>query len=592
MKSFSIESWRAPNLSVKELETIDAVCVQFERQLKRGESPDIAIHLNGCSDEVRDAMLVELIKLEIDYRRRNGLRPSRKDYESRFPNETLAINAAFENTTGPNHDDGDSMACVKRDHPLPFDELDLRSQFKLERLHARGGLGEVYLAHDRRLGRPVAIKLPRDADPDSPSHQRLTREAAITSRLKHPGIIPVYATGDQSDSPPCYIMPFIEGQTFRDAILAFHSAPIGSGGNKFSSRKFRRLLQRLLAVCNTVAYAHRQGVIHRDIKPANIMLGEFGETLLLDWGLAKHVDESGGEAGGTVPSGSNPPPAAEKFQTTSPPETQPGQSIGTPEFASPEQLMGHVDQHNQRSDVYSLGATLYYLLLGKSGIDLGEMTNLANPSALRKIAPPLSRDPSVPADLNAICLKAMSFESADRYATATELAEDLERFLADESVSVSRPGWTTNLRRLVRRKPRLVASLATAMVLALLGTSLGAWMLNQKADELSLALTAQRQTSIELQQANEAAETYANDAMNALKTLSGRVVKQWFAEQRSFSTTEKEFLRQIVEQYQDLARADPTNGFPERFRRRRFMPWLRFRFCWARMPKPCNPSTG
>ncbi len=479
MKSFSAESWRAPNLSVKELEAIDAVCVQFERQLKRGESPDIALHLNDCSDQIRDSMLVELIKLEIDYRRRNGLRPLREEYESRFPNETLAIHAAFENTTGPNHVDGDSMSSVERDHPFPFDELDLRSQFKLERLHARGGLGEVYLAHDRQLGRPVAIKLPRDADPDSPSHQRLAREAAITSRLKHPGIIPVYATCDQSDAPPCYIMPFIEGQTFRDAILAFHTAPIESGGNKFSNRKFRRLLQRLLAVCNTVAYAHRQGIIHRDIKPANIMLGEFGETLLLDWGLAKYIDESGGDefggqAGPTVQSGSNPSPAAKEFQTTLPPETQPGQSIGTPEFASPEQLMGHVDQHNRRSDVYSLGATLYYLLLGKSAIDFVELTNLANPLAVQKIAPPLSRDPSVPADLNAICLKAMSFESADQYATATALAEDLERFLADESVSVSRPGWTTSLRRLVRRKPRLASSLATAMVLLLLGTSLGA----------------------------------------------------------------------------------------------------------------------
>jgi tRNA A-37 threonylcarbamoyl transferase component Bud32 len=158
------------------------------------------------------------------------------------------------------------------------------------RQHARGGLGEVFIALDQSLHREVAIKEIKERYADDPaSRNRFVLEAEITGRLEHPGIVPVYDLGHHADGRPFYAMRFVRGQTLKDAILAFHAADVPGREPGERTLAFRQLLRRFVDACNAVAYAHSRGVIHRDLKPANILLGPYGETLVVDWGLAKPV---------------------------------------------------------------------------------------------------------------------------------------------------------------------------------------------------------------------------------------------------------------------------------------------------------------
>jgi serine/threonine protein kinase len=175
-------------------------------------------------------------------------------------------------------------------------------RYRILRPHARGGLGEVFLAEDQELHREVALKeiqAPYAQDP--PSRARFLLEAEVTGRLEHPGIVPVYGLGTYADGRPFYVMRFIRGANLKEAIGQFHEADRAKRQPGERSLALHQLLRRFLAVCNTVAYAHSRGVLHRDLKPGNIMLGRYGETLVVDWGLAKAVggEPDGGVGGGT-----------------------------------------------------------------------------------------------------------------------------------------------------------------------------------------------------------------------------------------------------------------------------------------------------
>lgn len=202
------------------------------------------------------------------------------------------------------------------------------SRFRVLRPHARGGLGEVYLAHDEELHREVALKeiQPHHAD-DPTSRSRFVLEAEITGRLEHPGVVPVYSFGEYADGRPFYAMRMIKGVRLTDAIKDFHAGPAGAA---FGSRKFRGLLGRFIDICNAIEYAHSRGVLHRDLKPDNVMLGKYGETLVVDWGLAKilHRPEA-------TPRGDEPTlqPASGSDSAA----TQMGATLGTPRYMSPEQ---------------------------------------------------------------------------------------------------------------------------------------------------------------------------------------------------------------------------------------------------------------
>src|SRR5207249_163049 len=221
-------------------------------------------------------------------------------------------------------------------------------RFRILRPHARGGLGQVSVAHDEELHREVALKEIQERHADHPeSRSRFLLEAEITGGLEHPGIVPVYGLGTYGDGRPFYAMRFIRGDSLQDAIKHFHEAEEPGRDPGQRALELRQLLGRFVAVCNTIGYAHSRGVLHRDLKPGNIMLGQYGETLVVDWGLAKpmnrrelDVDSSQGPLRPAAGSGSAP--------------TLMGSAIGTPRYMSPEQASGRLDLLGPASDASSL----------------------------------------------------------------------------------------------------------------------------------------------------------------------------------------------------------------------------------------------
>ncbi len=250
-------------------------------------------------------------------------------------------------------------------------------------------------------------------------------EAEITGGLEHPGIVPVYGLGTYPDGRPYYAMRFIRGDSLKEAIAAFHSREAsGNDGKRAGPRTdvvaFRNLLRRFLDVCNAIEYAHSRGVLHRDLKPGNIIVGRYGETLVVDWGLAKAT----GRTETTVEEAALTPSSSSGSV-----ETLPGAAVGTPAYMSPEQARGDVDSLGPRSDVYALGATLYCLLTGKAPFEGKVLEVLAAVKEGRFRAPRVLR-PETDKALEAICLKAMALKPEDRYESARALADDIERLLA------------------------------------------------------------------------------------------------------------------------------------------------------------------
>src|SRR5262249_50133436 len=338
-------------------------------------------------------------------------------------------------------------------------------RYRVLRPHARGGLGEVFVAEDTELHREVAFKeIQKPYAHDAHSRSRFLLEAEVNGRLEHPGVVPVYGLGSYRDGRPFYAMRFIRGESLKEAIERFHAADVPGRDVGERGLALRQLLGQFVAVCNAVAYAHSRGVIHRDLKPANVMLGKFGETLLVDWGLAKVIGRPEEE------------PAGDE-QTLRPSSgdgsaTVPGKVAGTPAYMSPEQAAGRPDLVRTASDIYSLGAPLYALLPGQApfrGEDKGELLRRASRGEWLL---PRQVKRGVPAALDAICRKAMALKPQDRYATAQALAADVEHWLAGEPVTAYREPLLRRLGRWRRRHPALAA---VAVVLFLTAIGFGVW---------------------------------------------------------------------------------------------------------------------
>jgi serine/threonine protein kinase/tetratricopeptide (TPR) repeat protein len=347
-------------------------------------------------------------------------------------------------------------------------------RFRVLRPHARGGLGAVFVALDEELHREVALKQILEKHADDPgSRARFLLEAEITGGLEHPGIVPVYGLGTYADGRPFYAMRFIRGDSLKEAIDRFHrlaGAPsppadegrgisAGEAGAGSRDLRLRKLLRRFVDVCYAIEYAHSRGVLHRDIKPGNVIVGRHGETLVLDWGLAKatgRADPSSGERTLSPPSASGSA------------ETLPGSALGTPGYMSPEQAGGSPEQLGPRSDVYSLGATLYCLLTGRPPF-AGEVADVLAAVRRGEFRPPRAIDPTVDRALEAVCLKAMALEPGHRHGSCRALAEDIERWMADESVAAWREPWARRARRWARRHRTALAAAVVALVAGVVG---------------------------------------------------------------------------------------------------------------------------
>jgi tetratricopeptide (TPR) repeat protein/tRNA A-37 threonylcarbamoyl transferase component Bud32 len=342
------------------------------------------------------------------------------------------------------------------------------SRYPIVKLHARGGLGEVFLARDPELNRQVALKQLRDKHADDPqSRARFLREAEITGALEHPGIVPVYGLGRYTDGRPYYAMRFIRGESLKQAIQRFHrDLPEGRGTGR-RTLALHQLLRRFVDVCNAVAFAHSRGVLHRDLKPENVMLGPFGETLVVDWGLAKFGAPS-------EPAGAGPGEPDGPIPGAHPVATRAGSCVGTPAYMSPEQAASDLDQMGPASDVYSLGATLYSILTGRAPVDGPSVDAILERARRGDFPAPGQVRPGTDPALEAVCLKAMALRPADRYDSARALADEIEHWLADEPVTSYREPWGWRLARWTRRHRAWVqsgAAAALAIVLILVAAA-------------------------------------------------------------------------------------------------------------------------
>jgi serine/threonine-protein kinase len=420
--------------------------------------------------------------------------------------------------------------------PQPASAPRSGSRYQVLRPHARGGLGEVFVAEDTELGRRVALKeiQARHAD-HAESRKRFVLEAEITGGLEHPSIVPVYGLGTYADGRPFYAMRFIQGESLKEAIARFHGANAKrqTARGQYDSLAFRQLLSRFISVCQVVAYAHSRGVLHRDLKPPNVMLGKFGETLVVDWGLAKAVGRSEGA--------SDAEPTLQPRSGSDSSATAMGQALGTPAYMSPEQADGRLDRLGPASDIYGLGATLYELLTGRPPFT-GDVCDILAQVRRGEVISPREVRPGVPRPLEAVCLKAMNFAPPDRYQSADALATDLDRWLADEPVPAYREPVRVRLRRWVKRHRPLVAGLAAMLLTGIVGL-------------LGLLVQSERARG-EIKTERDRAVDARNYARQALDDMTSELTERTLMTQKALSPEQRQFLERVLSYYQQFA-AEP-----------------------------------
>lgn len=368
---------------------------------------------------------------------------------------------------------------------------------------ARGGMGVVREAYDRNLRRTVAVKQLREdgeaaRDGGSPSARVLGRfleEAQVTGQLEHPGIVPVYDMGLDSSGRAYFTMPLIRGTSLEEV---FREVREGSG-----EWTRTRALNVLLRVCETLAFAHSRRVVHRDVKPANVLVGPFGETYVLDWGLARVGDAAESSPPTARPPETTrgaPPPSSDRRELAaatpgSPFLTTQGDVVGTPYCMAPEQARGELDRVGPHTDVYAVGVLMYELLAGEPPY-IGSDERAAPDVVLERVlaGPPrplgeLARD--VPPELEAICEKAMAREPGERYVDTLELGEELRAYLELRVVRAYETGALAEIRKWVRRNRAVAAACAVAVVALVAGlvTSTQLFVRARESEERVLGLS-------------------------------------------------------------------------------------------------------
>jgi serine/threonine protein kinase/Flp pilus assembly protein TadD len=342
-----------------------------------------------------------------------------------------------------------------------------RARYTLSRLHGEGGLGKVWVARDNDLNREVALKeIQAGRAIQAQTLRRFLKEAQITGQLEHPNIVPVYELARRAeDDQPYYTMRLIRGRTLHQAIADFHAR---RAAGKADPLEWPRLLHAFVGVCQAIAYAHSRRVIHRDLKPENVVLGAFGEVIVLDWGLAKMVDSPDAEEDDL--------PDVTLTGEAKADSTQAGQRLGTPSYMAPEQADGRTDLVDPLTDIYGLGTILFEILTGRAPHTGGTLIELLDRIVHSETPKARTVEPSVPGPLEAICARAMARTRSERYRSAQELADEVQRWLADEKVEAYRENareriarWTKRHRAWTQAAAVLLVAIATISTVSYLG---------------------------------------------------------------------------------------------------------------------------
>lgn len=412
-----------PPLSLEQARLVNALCEQFEADLRSDRAPRIEEFLGRVDDSTRAALLRELLALEVEVLRDRGTNPERSGYLERFPAppDAAVVRSLL----------GDEAAL-----PVPSPGVEVFGEYELLSTLGLGGMGVVHRARLITANRLVALKRMRfgpTATADEARRFRLEAEAA--ANLEHPNIVPIYEVG-RVRGQPYFTMKLLEGGSLDRVVDRFANDP----------REAARLVAK---IAQAVHFAHRCGFLHRDLKPANILLDAAGEPHVTDFGLAKRVADAPDAAGRRDATGT-------------------GVILGTPSFMAPEQASADPSGVTATADVYSLGAILYCLLTGRPPFLAPTVMETLLQVNEKEPVPPREIRPSIPLDLERICLKCLDKSPERRYPTAQALAEDLDRYLRGEEVEARRIGLLGRGRRWFRREPELAFRLVGVGAITLL----------------------------------------------------------------------------------------------------------------------------
>lgn len=395
---------------------------------------------------------------------------------------------------------------VFEDDPESQDGIvdEIAGRYKVIREYAKGGMGRILLVRDEYLGREIALKelrvsigvdgtpFARDFQQSASTVARFLQEARITARLEHPAIVPVHELGCRDDGTLYYTMKIVRGQPLEQAIR-----------DAGSLRARLALLPHFVQLCQAIAYAHSRGIIHRDIKPHNVIAGSFGETIVIDWGLAK--DRMGPDI--HTPSRGKAPRPEAREDSDSGSATREGDVLGTPAYMPPEQARGEWEAVDERSDIYALGAVLYELLTGKHPYE-GEK----GAHALKRVAagPPdrvRALEPKAPPEIVAICERAMQRDPAMRYPNARDLADEVQRFQSGSRVEAYHYGAREQLYRFMRRHTRIGAVITVALLLLISVSFVGLLSVREREQQAQMARLAAEQSEARTAEALRDTET-------------------------------------------------------------------------------------